>query len=59
MAFERARTSRWIYIAGAAISAVVLMFWLEWLGSERPMTTIEVPVSQPVAKQKTGLHVEK
>jgi hypothetical protein len=39
--------------------ALALLFWLEWLGSERPLTTTEAPVSQPVAKQETGLHVEK
>ena len=59
MTVQRARTTRWIYGAGAAILAVALLFWLEWLGSERPITTTEVPVSQLAAKQKTGLHVEK
>ncbi len=59
MQIRRARKTMWIYGAGAAILAVALLFWLEWLGSERPITTTEVPVSQPVTNQKTGLHVEK
>lgn len=59
MQIRRGRTARWTYGGGAAILALALLFWLEWLGSERPLTTTEVPVSQPVAKQETGLHVEK
>lgn len=59
MQIRRGKSAKWIYAVGAAILAIVLLFWLEWLGSEQPLKTIEVPVSQPVAKQKTGLHVEK
>jgi hypothetical protein len=59
MQIRRGRVGKWTYATVAAILAIVLLFWFEWLGSERSLTTTEVPVSQPVAKQKTGLHVEK
>ena len=53
------RIVRWRYAVGVAIAGVILLFWLEWLGSERPLTMTEVTVSQPAAKQETGLDVEK
>ena len=59
MNVRRGRMVRWTYAVGAAIAVVMLLFWLEWLGSERPLTMTEVTVSQPAAKQETGPHVEK
>lgn len=56
---RRGRIVRWTYAIGVAIAGVILLFWLEWLGSERPLTMTEVTVSQPAAKQETGLDVEK
>ena len=59
MNVRRGRMVRWTYAVGAAIAVVMLLFWLEWLGSERPLTMTEVTVSQPAAKQETGPDVEK
>lgn len=41
---------RWTYVAGAAIVGLLILFWLEWMGSERPLMVTEVPVSQPAEK---------
>ena len=59
MNVRRGRMVRWIYVVGAAIVGVILLFWLEWLGSERPLTVTEVTVSQPATTQESGLNVEK
>ena len=59
MNVRRGRMVRWTYVAGAAIVGLLILFWLEWMGSERPLTVTEVPVSQPAEKQKTSLNVEK
>lgn len=39
-----------IWLALAATLAVVLVIWLEWLGSEQPMRVIEIPVQPTEAK---------
>lgn len=39
-----------IWLVLAATLAVVLVVWLEWLGSEQPMRVIEIPVQPPEAK---------
>ena len=56
---RRGRMVRWTYVAGAAIVVLLILFWLEWMGGERPLMVTEVPVSQPAEKQKTSLNVEK
>jgi len=59
MNMRRGRMVRWTYVAGAAIVVLLILFWLEWMGGERPLMVTEVPVSQPAEKQKTSLNVEK
>lgn len=59
MSVRRGGMVRWTYVVSAVILGAGLLFWFEWLGSERPLTITEVPVSQPAAKQETGLDVEK
>lgn len=39
-----------IWLALAATLVVVLVVWLEWLGSEQPMRVIEIPVQPTEAK---------
>ena len=41
-----------IWPALAATLVVVLVVWLEWLGSEQPMRVIEIPVQPTEAKTR-------
>lgn len=59
MNVRRLTRDRWIYLVGAVVTAAAILFWLEWLGSEQPLTKTEVPVFHAAAKQKTGSHIEK
>jgi hypothetical protein len=56
---RRGRVSWWIYLAIALALAIIAVFWLEWLGSERPLAKTEQPVTLPAPNKKTGSQVEK
>lgn len=58
MKARRGRISKWLYLAAITILAFLSVSWLEWLGSERPLNTIELPVTHPASTNKTGLFVE-
>jgi hypothetical protein len=47
MRIWREGMAHWTYIVGAALLAIGMLIWLEWLGSERPVTRAEVPVRLP------------
>jgi hypothetical protein len=55
----RRGSNRWKLLLIAAIFAVALIFWLEWLGSERQRTVNEIPIAAPDARTKTGSNIDK
>jgi hypothetical protein len=55
----RRGSNRWKLLLSAAIFAVALIFWLEWLGSEKQQTVTEIPIAAPDARTKTGSNIDK
>lgn len=43
-----------MFAISAIAICVALLFWLEWLGSERPQQVVEQPLAAPPAPVKTA-----
>jgi hypothetical protein len=59
MSIQRRGGNRWKLLVIAAIIAIALLFWLEWLGSERSQRLTEIPVATPDTKEKTGSKIDR